>query len=127
MAVNIEHARIPLRRSELASQKIKSARCYSTSAARYSIEKHKAVILHAERITPGASGIRAASLTGLQRSFDEGQVVEPTLVICMANFTNRFNDGLSRRTGPERLSCDHAPAAADLYNSTVRCTSPRPQ
>lgn len=35
-----------------------------------------------------------ASLTELREFFDEGQIVELTLVICAANFTNRFNDAL---------------------------------
>ena len=30
----------------------------------------------------------------LRKFFDEGQIVELTLVICAANFTNRFNDAL---------------------------------
>ena len=57
-------------------------------------EKDKAVILHAERVTRGASANRDASLTELGKFFDEGQIVELTLVICAANFTNRFNDAL---------------------------------
>jgi alkylhydroperoxidase family enzyme len=50
--------------------------------------------LHAERVTRGASAIRDSSLTELRKIFDEGQLVELTLVICAANFTNRFNDAL---------------------------------
>jgi alkylhydroperoxidase family enzyme len=57
-------------------------------------EKDKAVILHAERVTRGASAIRDGSLKELRQFFDEGQLVELTLVICAANFTNRFNDAL---------------------------------
>ncbi len=57
-------------------------------------EKEKAVILYAERVTRGAAAIRDASLTALLKFFDEGQIVELTLVICAANFTNRFNDAL---------------------------------
>jgi alkylhydroperoxidase family enzyme len=57
-------------------------------------EKDKAVILHAERVTRAASAIRDGSLTELRKFFDEGQMVELTLVICAANFTNRFNDAL---------------------------------
>jgi alkylhydroperoxidase family enzyme len=30
----------------------------------------------------------------LRKFYDEGQIVELTLVICAANFTNRFNDAL---------------------------------
>jgi len=37
---------------------------------------------------------RDSSLAELRKFFDEGQIVELTLVICAANFTNRFNDAL---------------------------------
>jgi alkylhydroperoxidase family enzyme len=57
-------------------------------------EKDKAVILYAERVTRGAAAIREGSLSELRKFFDEGQIVELTLVICAANFTNRFNDAL---------------------------------
>lgn len=52
------------------------------------------MILYADRVTRGASAIRDASLTDPREFFDEGQIVELTLVICTANFTNRFNDAL---------------------------------
>jgi uncharacterized peroxidase-related enzyme len=57
-------------------------------------EKEKATILYADRVTRGASGIRGPQLEELRKFYDEGQIVELTLVICMANFTNRFNDAL---------------------------------
>ena len=57
-------------------------------------EKEKAVILYAERVTRGAAAIRDGSLAELRKFFDEGQIVELTLVTCVANFTNRFNDAL---------------------------------
>jgi uncharacterized peroxidase-related enzyme len=57
-------------------------------------EKEKAVILYADRVTRGAAGIRAQELQELSKYFDEGQIVELTMVVCMANFTNRFNDAL---------------------------------
>jgi len=57
-------------------------------------EKDKATILFAERVTRGAAAIRAGALEELRKHFDEGQIVELTLVICAANFTNRFNDAL---------------------------------
>lgn len=56
--------------------------------------KEKAVILYAERVTRGASAIRPAALDELKQYFDEDQIVELTLVIAVANFTNRFNDAL---------------------------------
>jgi len=57
-------------------------------------EKEKATILYADRVTRGAAGIRATALQELRKFYDEGQIVELTLVICTANFTNRFNDAL---------------------------------
>jgi len=56
--------------------------------------KEKATILYAERVTRGAAAIRAGTLEDLRKFYDEGQIVELTLVICTANFTNRFNDAL---------------------------------
>jgi alkylhydroperoxidase family enzyme len=41
-----------------------------------------------------AAAIRPGSLEELRKYYDEGQIVELTLVICVANFTNRFNDAL---------------------------------
>jgi uncharacterized peroxidase-related enzyme len=56
--------------------------------------KEKATILHADRVTRAATTIRAAELEELRKFYDEGQIVELTLAVCMANFTNRFNDAL---------------------------------
>jgi uncharacterized peroxidase-related enzyme len=58
-------------------------------------EKEKAVLLFAERITRGASAIRPRVLEDLKQYFDDDQIVELTLTVCMANFTNRFNDTFS--------------------------------
>jgi alkylhydroperoxidase family enzyme len=38
--------------------------------------------------------MRTGALDELRKFYDEGQIVELTLVICAANFTNRFNDAL---------------------------------
>ena len=57
-------------------------------------EQEKAVVLYAERLTRGAAAMRDGTLEDLRAHFDEGQIVELTLVVCAANFTNRFNDGL---------------------------------
>ncbi|MGH7324657.1 MAG: carboxymuconolactone decarboxylase family protein [Candidatus Rokuibacteriota bacterium] len=57
-------------------------------------DKEKAVILHAERLTRGAAAVRDGTLQDLRQHFSEDQIVELTLVVCAANFTNRFNDGL---------------------------------
>jgi len=45
-------------------------------------------------VTRAATTIRTAELEGLHKFYDEGQIVELTVAICMANFTNRFNDAL---------------------------------
>ena len=58
-------------------------------------EKEKAAILYAERLTRAAgAGLRDAALEELKRHFSEDQIVELALVVCVANFTNRFNNGL---------------------------------
>jgi len=56
--------------------------------------KEKAVILYAERVTRGASAIRPPALDELKQYFNDDQIVELTLAISIANFTNRFNDAL---------------------------------
>lgn len=56
--------------------------------------KEKAVLLYAERVTRGAAGIRPSESNELKQHFNEDQIVELTLVISMANFTNRFNDAV---------------------------------
>jgi uncharacterized peroxidase-related enzyme len=57
-------------------------------------EKEKAVLLWAERVTRGASAIRSAAIQQLKPYFNDDQIVELTLAISIANFTNRFNDAL---------------------------------
>ncbi len=57
-------------------------------------EKEKATLLYAERVTRGATAIRDGTLEELKKYYSEEQIVELTLTICVANFTNRFNDAL---------------------------------
>jgi uncharacterized peroxidase-related enzyme len=58
-------------------------------------EKEKAVLLYAERMTRAAgAGLRDMAVGELKRHFTEDQIVELALVTSMANFTNRFNNGL---------------------------------
>jgi uncharacterized peroxidase-related enzyme len=57
-------------------------------------EQEKATIHFADQVTRGAASIDDADLEILRRYYDEGQIVELTLVICVANFTNRFNDAV---------------------------------
>ena len=49
---------------------------------------------NAPKETRSAAPVRDAALEDLRKHFSEDQVVELALVVCMANFTNRFNDGL---------------------------------
>ena len=57
-------------------------------------EKDKATLLYVERVTRGASAMREGSLEEMKKYFTEDQIIELTLVTCVANFTNRFNDAL---------------------------------
>jgi alkylhydroperoxidase family enzyme len=76
----------------VTDEQIRALTFYERSAA--FDEKEKAVILYAERLTRGAAAVRDGTLQELRRFLSEDQIVELTLVICVANFTNRFNDGL---------------------------------
>lgn len=55
-------------------------------------EPERAAILYARELTQTADA--EESRTGLLEHFTGEQVVEITLVAAMANFTNRFNNGL---------------------------------
>jgi uncharacterized peroxidase-related enzyme len=57
-------------------------------------DKEKATILYADRVTRGAVTIRLPELEEIQKYYDAGQIVELTAAVCIANFTNRFNDAL---------------------------------
>jgi uncharacterized peroxidase-related enzyme len=57
--------------------------------------KEKAVLLYAERVTRGASAMRPTAMQELKQYFNDDQIVELTLAVCVANFTNRFNDALN--------------------------------
>jgi len=56
--------------------------------------KEKATILYAERVTRGAAAIREGAIQDLRQYYTDDQIVELTLAIAIANFTNRFNDAL---------------------------------
>jgi uncharacterized peroxidase-related enzyme len=55
-------------------------------------EPERAAIRYARELTESASATTAGQ--GLFQHFNDEQIVEITLVIAMANFTNRFNNGL---------------------------------
>jgi alkylhydroperoxidase family enzyme len=52
---------------------------------------------YVQLITRAAPAVRENVLQELRKYYSEQQVVELTLIICMANFTNRFNDALQVR------------------------------
>jgi alkylhydroperoxidase family enzyme len=54
--------------------------------------KEKAAIEFADRITRAATTICDDDLEKLRKHFSEEQIVELALTVCVANFTNRFND-----------------------------------
>lgn len=58
----------------------------------------RAAIQYARELTRTANA--AASRDGLRAHFNDEQIVEITLVAAMANFTNRFNNGLELQPEP---------------------------
>ena len=56
-------------------------------------EPERAAIRYARELTEAASAPTAGQ--GLFQHFNDEQIVEITLVVAMANFTNRFNNGLA--------------------------------
>ena len=57
-------------------------------------EKDKTTLHFVQLVTGAASAVREKILEELRRYYDEKQIVELTLIVCLANFTNRFNDAL---------------------------------
>jgi len=80
------------KKNGVTEEQIKNLAFYQRSAAFDT--KEKATLLYAERVTRGASGIREGALHELKKHYSDDQIVELTLAICIANFTNRFNDAL---------------------------------
>src|SRR5262249_6034503 len=63
-------------------------------------EKDKVVLLYTERMTRAAgAGLRDVAVGGVKRHFTGDQIGELGLGLCLASFTNRFNNGL--RLQPE--------------------------
>lgn len=67
-------------------QAVKTERDHSFS------DPERAAIHYAREMTRTADA--AESRAGLLKHFNSEQIVEITLVVCMSNFTNRFNNGL---------------------------------
>jgi len=80
------------KRVGITDEQVKAMQFYDRSSQ--FDEKDKAVLLYVERMTRGASAMRPGSVDALAQHFKEGEIVELTLVVCLANFTNRFNDAL---------------------------------
>ncbi len=57
-------------------------------------EKEKVTIRFADIVTRGAVAVNNELLENLHEFYTEEEIVELALVICIANFTNRFNDAL---------------------------------
>ena len=57
-------------------------------------EKEKAVINYADLVTRGAPGISQAVLDALGKYFSSDEIVAMTIVICLANFNNRFTEAM---------------------------------
>jgi uncharacterized peroxidase-related enzyme len=80
------------KKNGVTEEQIKHLAFFQRSAA--FDEKEKATLLYAERVTRGASAIREGAIQELKKHYSDDQIVELTLAICIANFTNRFNDAL---------------------------------
>ena len=80
------------KKNGVTDEQINNLAFYQRSAAFN--DKEKAVLLYAERMTRGASALRPPALQELKQHFTDDQIVELTLTICIANFTNRFNDAM---------------------------------
>jgi uncharacterized peroxidase-related enzyme len=57
-------------------------------------DKEKTILAFAEEVTRQVSGDQETVKERLKKYFSDPQIVELTLTICMANFTNRFNNAL---------------------------------
>ena len=57
-------------------------------------DKEKAVIHFADQVTRAATTVCDEQLQELAKHFSEDQIVELTLTVSVANFTNRVNDTL---------------------------------
>jgi len=57
-------------------------------------KKDKATLHFVQLVTRAAAAVRENILEELRKYYDVRQIVELTLIICLANFTNRFNDAL---------------------------------
>jgi AhpD family alkylhydroperoxidase len=80
------------KKNGVSEEQIKNLAFYRRSSAFDA--KEKATILYAERVTRGASAIREGAINELKQLYSDDQIVELTLTICIANFTNRFNDAM---------------------------------
>jgi alkylhydroperoxidase family enzyme len=57
-------------------------------------EKEIAAINYADLVTRGAAGVSEVVLEALGEHFSSDEIVEMTLMICLANFNNRLNEAL---------------------------------
>jgi len=79
-------------RAGVTQEQIKQMRFYRHSSIFDA--KEKATLFFAEQVTRSATTVCENALEDLREHYTEGQIVELTLVICIANFANRFTDAL---------------------------------
>ncbi len=76
----------------MTEEQIKALRFYQRSEA-YD-EKERATIRFADIVTRGATAVDADVLEYIGQYYSEDEIVELTMVIALANLSNRINDTL---------------------------------
>lgn len=57
-------------------------------------EKEKAALAYAEKLTRSPHSVGDGDIAALKKHFDDGEVVELTMLVGLINLTNRFTDPL---------------------------------
>ena len=67
--------------------------------------KEKAALAFAEKLTRKPPEVNNADIAGLKKHFNDGEVVELTILIGLINLTNRFTDplGIDLEFPPEQI------------------------
>jgi alkylhydroperoxidase family enzyme len=56
--------------------------------------KEKAALAFAEKLTRKPQDVKDADIAALKKHFDDGEIVELTVLVGLINLTNRFTDPL---------------------------------
>lgn len=80
------------KRAGLSDEQLQALSTYAHSDAFDA--KAKATLRYADHVTQGESSLAREVMDELKEHYQDDEIVELTLVICMANFTNRFNNAL---------------------------------